>query len=137
MINTKGISDVFEVEDITYQPIQVAQPAALAVTEEDKQLDADIEYVRNNTYNYIEAGKMALNSALELARQSEQPRAFEVFATLLKAVSDVNTDLINVHEKKAKLKAPKEGTATTNNTQVNNSVFVGSTAELSKMLKGV
>lgn len=91
----------------------------------------DYEYTRENLYNLIEKGQQAINGILELAQESEHPRAFEVAGQLIKSVGDVTDKLLDLQKKMKDLDAPtKKG-----NTTVNNALFVGSTAELSKLLK--
>jgi len=93
----------------------------------------DYEYTRGNLYSLIEKGQEAIDGILEIAQQSDQPRAYEVAGQLIKNVGDVADKLIDLQQKMKKLeeddpKAPKS--ITTNNT-----MFIGSTAELQKMLK--
>lgn len=91
----------------------------------------DYEYTRANLYSLIEKGQEAINGILELAQESEHPRAFEVAGQLIKSVGDVTDKLMDLQKKMKDLDAPtKRG-----NTTVNNALFVGSTAELSKLLK--
>lgn len=91
----------------------------------------DYEYTRENLYNLIEKGQQAINGILELAQESEHPRAFEVAGQLIKSVGDVTDKLLDLQKKMKDLDAPsKKG-----NTTVNNALFVGSTAELSKLIK--
>lgn len=107
-------------------------------SEDEESLNADFDYVRGNQFQIIEAGKDALNKALEFATQSENARSYEVVGAMLKNLADVNKQLLEMHELKQKIKTKKEvGTEnaqTVNNTQ-NNIVFQGSTADLLKQLK--
>jgi len=94
-------------------------------------LKKDYEYTRGNLYSIIEKGQEALNGILELAQESEMPRAYEVAGQLIKNVSDATEKLIDLQKKlkdidEEKVKGP---------TSVTNALFVGSTAELSKLLK--
>jgi hypothetical protein len=91
----------------------------------------DYDYTRKNLYNLIEKGQEAINGILELAQESEHPRAFEVAGQLIKSVGDVTDKLLDLQKKMKDLDAPTKKGATT----VNNALFVGSTAELSKLLK--
>ena len=99
-------------------------------TEED--IDNDYKYQRENFYNLVERGQDAIEGILELAKESEHPRTYEVAGNLIKQVAEVTEKLGDLQEKMRKLKevpnsAPKN---------VTNALFVGSTAELQKMLKG-
>ena len=91
----------------------------------------DYEYSRGNLYSLIEKGQEALDSILEVAQEGQQPRAYEVVSQLLKNVADTTDKLIDLQLKTKELNAEdKKGPST-----VNNALFVGSTAELQKLLK--
>ena len=94
----------------------------------------DYEYTRGNLYSIIEKGQEAINGILELAQDSEMPRAYEVAGQLIKSVSDATDKLMDLQKK---LKDVEEEKASKGPNTVNNSLFVGSTAELAKMLKSV
>ena len=94
--------------------------------------DADYKYQRENFYNLVERGQDAIEGILEIAKESEHPRTYEVAGNLIKQVAEVTEKLGELQEKMKRLKevpntAPKN---------VTNALFVGSTAELQKMLKG-
>ncbi len=91
----------------------------------------DYEYTRGNLYSLIEKGQEALNSIMEVAQDSQQPRAFEVVSQLLKNVADTTDKLIDLQAKMKDLNAEEKKGPNT----VNNALFVGSTAELQKLLK--
>ena len=98
----------------------------------DGDVDVDYKYQRDNFYRLVEQGSAAIEGILELAKEGEHPRAYEVAGNLIKQVSEVAEKLGDLQEKMRKLKevpnnAPKN---------VTNALFVGSTAELQKMLKG-
>ena len=91
--------------------------------------DTDFQYARENLYNLIERGQDGLEELIEIAKQSEHPRAFEVVGQLIGKLTDTNKELLNLHKTKKDLtteSAPKT---------VSNNLFVGSTAELQKFLK--
>ena len=92
----------------------------------------DYEYTRGNLYSIIEKGQEAINGILELAQDSEMPRAYEVAGQLIKSVSDATDKLMDLQKKVKDVNedAPQKGPNT-----VNNALFVGSTAELAKLLK--
>ena len=92
----------------------------------------DYEYTRGNLYSIIEKGQEAINGILELAQDSEMPRAYEVAGQLIKRVSDATDKLMDLQKK---LKDVEEETQQKGPSTVNNALFVGSTAELQKMLK--
>ena len=93
-------------------------------------LDKDYQYARENLYNLIERGNDALEGILELAKEMEHPRAYEVASGLIKNVSETTMELLRMQKE---LKLMKEGESP--KTNVNN-LYVGSTAELQEMLKG-
>ena len=92
----------------------------------------DYEYTRGNLYSIIEKGQEAINGILELAQESEMPRAYEVAGQLIKSVSDATDKLMDLQKKLKDVneEQPQKGPST-----VNNALFVGSTAELGKLLK--
>jgi len=92
----------------------------------------DYEYTRGNLYSIIEKGQEAINGILELAQESEMPRAYEVAGQLIKNVSDATDKLMDLQKK---LKDIEETKSVRGPTNVTNALFVGSTAELSKLLK--
>ena len=95
-------------------------------------LKQDYEYSRGQLYNLIEKGQEAVNGILDVAQQSDQPRAYEVAGQLIKHVGDVADKLADLHKKVNDIENPKQS----RNTEVtNNTMFVGSTAELAKFLK--
>ena len=101
----------------------------LATTEDD--IDNDYKYQRENLYNLIERGQDAIDGILELAKESEHPRTYEVALNGIKQVAEVTEKLADLQEKMRKLKEVPDHAPRT----VNNALYVGSTAELQKMLK--
>ena len=99
---------------------------------ERNDIEKDYEYTRGNLYSIIEKGQEAINGILELAQDSEMPRAYEVAGQLIKSVSDATDKLMDLQKKLKDVNedAPQKGPNT-----VNNALFVGSTAELAKLLK--
>ena len=92
----------------------------------------DYEYTRGNLYSLIEKGQEAINGILELAQESEMPRAYEVAGQLIKNVADATDKLMELQKK---LKDVEDEKVSKGPTTVNNALFVGSTAELAKLLK--
>jgi len=92
----------------------------------------DYEYTRGNLYSIIEKGQEAINGILELAQESDMPRAYEVAGQLIKNVSDATDKLMDLQKKLKDVNETKEAKGPTN---VTNALFVGSTAELQKLLK--
>ena len=99
---------------------------------ERNDIEKDYEYTRGNLYSIIEKGQEAINGILELAQDSEMPRAYEVAGQLIKSVSDATDKLMDLQKK---LKDVEEETKIKGPSTVNNALFVGSTSELAKLLK--
>ena len=95
------------------------------------KIESDYDTTRANLLNILAKGQDALNHALEIAKQSEHPRAFEVVGNLMKQQADINQQLLDLHQQKQKLEGKKEGKAPG---VQNNSIYVGSTKELNKFL---
>ena len=110
------------------EPVGIQKPDRL--TKDD--IEKDYEYTRGNLYSIIEKGQEAINGILELAQDSEMPRAYEVAGQLIKSVSDATDKLMDLQKKVKDVNedAPQKGPNT-----VNNALFVGSTTELAKLLK--
>ena len=98
----------------------------------ENEIRKDYEYTRGNLYSLIEKGQEAINGILELAQESEMPRAYEVAGQLIKNVADATDKLMDLQKK---LKDVEEEKVSKGPTTVNNALFVGSTAELAKLLK--
>ena len=125
------LNDTFNVEtDIV--PAEVSEIQKKEVKASDDHIQKDYEYTRGNLYSIIEKGQEAINGILELAQESEMPRAYEVAGQLIKSVSDATDKLMDLQKK---LKDVNEEEKSIGPSTVNNALFVGSTSELSKILK--
>jgi len=102
-------------------------------TSTKEQLKKDYEYTRGNLYSLIEKGQEAVDGILEVAQAGDQPRAYEVAGQLIKHVGDVADKLVDLQKKVTEIENPKGSIADKQVT--NNTMFVGSTAELAKFLK--
>ena len=96
------------------------------------EVKKDYDYTRGNLYSLIEKGQEAINGIMEVAGESASPRAYEVAGQLIKSVADSTDKLMDLQKKMKDI--DEEGTKTQNNV-TNNALFVGSTSELSKLLK--
>ena len=121
--------DVTDVVVESQETVGIQKPDRLVKDDIEK----DYEYTRGNLYSIIEKGQEAINGILELAQESEMPRAYEVAGQLIKSVADATDKLMDLQKK---LKDVNEEQETKGPTTVNNALFVGSTAELQKLLKG-
>ena len=133
-IMTKKYEKLDETFDV--QPTEVVTEKVDGKIEQIKSSSEDIrkdyEYTRGNLYSIIEKGQEAINGILELAQESEMPRAYEVAGQLIKNVSDATDKLMDLQKKLKDVNEEKEAKGPTT---VNNALFVGSTADLQKMLK--
>ena len=125
------IDEILEITSLVPTPEMVPEPSARIIPKTGKDDDIDYNYARENYYNLIERNQDAVEEMLEIAKQSEHPRAFEVVGELIKSGLDANKELMSLHKTKKELSIEKGG----GDVNVNNAVFVGSTAELQKLLK--
>ena len=125
------LNDAFNVEtDIV--PAETTKVQKKEVKSNGDHIQKDYEYTRGNLYSIIEKGQEAINGILELAQESEMPRAYEVAGQLIKNVADATDKLMDLQKK---LKEVNEEEKVKGPSTVNNAFFVGSTSELSKLLK--
>jgi len=128
-----NLNDTFNVESEVVE-IKVEEKSIEKPQDEIQkdQILKDYEYTRGNLYSLIEKGQEAVNGILELAQETEMPRAYEVAGQLIKNVSDATDKLLDLQKKMHDLE--KETKSLSGPTTVNNALFIGSTAELSKLL---
>ncbi|MBT4697185.1 terminase [Candidatus Woesearchaeota archaeon] len=119
-------NDVQIIENVDSAPI---------VINGDETKDNDFQYARENLYDIIEKGRDAMEELLEIAKAEESPRAFEVFGQLLKNMSDTQETLMDLHQKKQKLENAGDRQEVTQAQNITNALFVGSTADLLKLVK--
>ena len=125
-INEK-LSELFDVE-----PIKLETPKQdVVIVSDTNPVESDAEFARKNIRNLIDKGSHAIDDLLQVAKHSESPRAYEVAANLIKNLSDLNKDLLEVQKRKKDLVVEKSS----NGVNVDKAVFVGSTAELMKLIK--
>jgi len=128
-----SLNEAFDVssEIVSSEPEQV-KPVQREVDAIKTDTRKDYEYTRGNLYSLIEKGQEAVNGILELAQETEQARAYEVAGQLIKSVADATDKLLDLQKK---LKDVEEDTKKSSPTNVTNALFVGSTADLAKLLK--
>jgi hypothetical protein len=107
----------------------------LPATIDGEEKDTDFRYARENMYHIIERGRDAMDELLEIAKAEESPRAFEVFGQLLKNMTDTQEKLMELHRKKQIIENDGERQEVTKAQNVTNALFVGSTADLLKLVK--
>jgi len=120
----------------TPQPEVPQLRKATEITVQKDDLDKDYLTVRDNLKELINKGTSAIDGILNLASETEQPRAYEVLAQLIKTVAETNKDLLDMHNKMKVIKGEPQANNTPNSITTNNSIFVGSTADLQKLLRG-
>lgn len=107
------------------------------MTDKNDNIGDDYDYSRETYYDLIEKGRESLELMIEVARESEHPRAFEVLSGMIKGIADVNDKLMDLNKKKKEIEAPAKGALPPPEGGVtNNNLFVGSTTELQRMLQG-
>jgi len=129
-----SLSQVFDIPSIPKNEMIVAETGEI-VTPPNEKIESDYETARDNLRELLTTGQNALMHALEVAKSSEHPRAFEVVGNLMKQLADVNQQLMDIHQQKAKLDAPSK--SETSKKVTNNAIFVGSTSELNKLIKNM
>ena len=130
-----SLSNVFDVPTVEVKKdVVIDNQTGEIIESKEQKIESDYDKSRENLRDLLTKGQEALVHALEVAKQSEHPRAFEVVGNLMKQLADVNQQLLDIHQQKQKLDAPKGEAAKVTN---NNAIFVGSTAELSKMIKNM
>jgi hypothetical protein len=123
----KNLSNFFNVSEPSEKPI--VEKNTTGGTFDNNNFQKDYELAQSNYKNLLGSGTIALESALKVATESDSPRAFEVVAILLKTMSDLNNNMLDIHKKAKDTTAQKVQL-----NQTNNSVFVGSTKDLQNLL---
>lgn len=129
-INEK-LSEIFDVEPIELNN----QPSKdLTIVDTNNPVESDTEFARQNIKTLIQKGSDAVDEILQVAKHSEHPRAYEVAGALIKSMADLNKDLLELQKRKRDLQiSPKD--AGSKDLNIDKAVFVGSTAELMKLIK--
>ena len=127
-----SLNDTFNTDPVGSTEIVKEQKRKEQIQKLTDDVSKDYDYTRGNLYSLIEKGQEAINGIMEVAGETASPRAYEVAGQLIKSVADTTDKLADLHKKVKDIEAenPK-----TQNTVTNNALFVGSTSELSKMLK--
>lgn len=130
---TQNLNNILNIETELEDPVEVVPAEFVPETKSQNSADiqTDYDFARKNIHDVIEKGTYALDYLLEVAKSSDHPRAFEVVSQLSKTIVDANKDLLDIQKKMKELQ--DNGPKAPNN--VNNNLFVGSTAEVLKMLR--
>ena len=126
-----NINDTLDVEVQAGEIVKETKKELKKISAQEDHIK-DYEYTRGNLYSLIEKGQEAINGILELAQEGQQPRSYEVVGQLIKSVGDVSDKLLDLQQKMRDLNKEEKSSSPTT---VNNALFVGSTAELQKLLK--
>ena len=129
----KQLDNAFNITpEVEVDSIEVKEPVGIQKPPTKDDITRDYEYTRGNLYSIIEKGQEAIDGILELAQESDMPRAYQVAGQLIKSVSDATDKLMDLQKK---LKDVNEEQQSKGPNTVNNALFVGSTAELAKLIK--
>ena len=134
----KTLSETLNVEKEKEEEIEILPvvESKNEITPIEQAAEEDTEFARDNIKNLINKGSIALDNLLQVARESEHPRAYEVAATMIKNLSDSNKDLLDLQKKRKDLSPNNDSiVGNTKNMNIDKAVFVGSTTELVKFLK--
>ncbi len=129
--STDVLNNVLGIDGETNTVVEKVLPKIKSVESTEQDIERDYEYQRQNFYNLIERGQDAIDGILDLAKESEHPRTYEVAGNLIKNVAEVTEKLGDLQSKMKKLKEVPSSAPQ----NVTNALYVGSTAELQKLLK--
>ena len=127
-----SLNDTFNTDPVEVNAITKEDKAKSNIQKLTDDVGKDYDYTRGNLYSLIEKGQEAINGIMEVAGETASPRAYEVAGQLIKSVADTTDKLADLHKK---IKEIDEDKAKPQANVTNNALFVGSTSELSKMLK--
>ena len=127
-----SLNDTFNTDAVESTEIVKEQKRKEQIQKLTDDVSKDYDYTRGNLYSLIEKGQEAINGIMEVAGETASPRAYEVAGQLIKSVADTTDKLADLHKK---VKDIEEDSPKKQNTVTNNALFVGSTSELSKMIK--
>lgn len=130
----KKLSELFDVDPIATNVEIVSSTEVVPVKSEDV-VETDTEYARRNIRDLIDKGSIAVDNLLQVSKESEHPRAYEVVAGLMKTMADLNKDLLELQKRKKDLQPQLDSASNRGNITVEKAVFVGSTAELLKQIR--
>ena len=125
----RKLNNTFEIENVEVAEVQ---PVEVELAEREKDLQSDYEASRKNFYELVARGKEAIDGIMIVAQETEQPRAYEVAGQLIKTVSETSQQFMDLQKKVEDIKNMDKKLG---NTNIENALFVGSTAELQKLLK--
>jgi hypothetical protein len=130
------LSEVFDLEPIEYTQISPRMDDIVPTPKgtQEQYIENDFDHVRGNIKELLSTGRSALYDMIEVAKQSEHPRAYEVVGTLMKQLADMNQKLLDAHSQKQKLSGTEKKKEEPASQVTNNAIFVGSTNDLATMI---
>jgi hypothetical protein len=130
------LSEVFDLEPIEYTQISPRMDDIVPTPKgtQEQYIENDFDHVRGNIKELLSTGRSALYDMIEVAKQSEHPRAYEVVGTLMKQLADMNQQLLDAHSQKQKLSGTEKKKEEPASQVTNNAIFVGSTNDLATMI---
>jgi hypothetical protein len=135
MNNIDQLNDVFNLPTIEEKNDKSEYNIIEYNDNKNSDIEQDLEKTRTNLFKLLEKGEDALDGILAVAQQSESPRCYEVFSSLLKNLADINHQILDIHKKKGDIIKTPSKQEEQSPQVINNSLFIGSTAELQKLLK--
>lgn len=141
MKTSDALNEVFNTTPVETIQGEIITQSGEVIVPQQREINANIDYdyekTRSNLHSLLHQGQDALVHALEVAKQSEHPRAFEVVGGLVKQLADVNHQLMDLSDKRQKMLDKNRKDEPSKTVTNNNAIFVGSTSELNKMLKNM
>lgn len=128
---TKSLDDALGLNNL---PTVVEDNSLVPITKDEDQVEADVDTARDNLHDAVSVAQTAVQDMLNIAQQSQHPKAYEALNSLIKTYADISMGLADLQVKKQRLNGKRGGESNDAQT-VNNNLFVGSTAELQKMLE--
>jgi hypothetical protein len=130
------LSEVFDLEPIEYTQISPRMDDIVPTPKgtQEQYIENDFDHVRGNIKELLSTGRSALYDMIEVAKQSEHPRAYEVVGSLMKQLADMNQQLLDAHSQKQKLSGTEKKKEEPASQVTNNAIFVGSTNDLATMI---
>ena len=130
-MRNKNFSDALDVDDVEFK-IEKSLAVISDYNNKDNEFKEDYEKSRENLYQLLDTGKDAVEGILEVAKETDHPRAYEVVGQLLKTVTDTNIQLLEIQQKRIDIENAEVKQGDTN---IQNALFIGSTADLQKLMK--
>lgn len=128
-----NLSDIFDCEIVPTEELIVSKDTN--PVESTKDIDDDFSKARDNISDLIEKGNTAIDNLLHVAKESEHPRAYEVAANLIKTLSELNKDLLDIHKKKNDINGRNTNQTESKGAMIDKAVFIGSTNDLINLIR--